>query len=230
MSQILLVEDEERIAQSLALTLEAIGHNLTHCATLAEAETVFDDRLFAAILLDLNLPDGNGIDFCRSIRQQSAIPILMLTARRDEVDRILGLELGADDYIVKPFSPREVAARINAVLRRRCWERAELADAESEKILNCGGVTLNQTRREVLVEEKTVHLTRTEYRLLQTLMEHPHQVYTRQVLVDAVWEGTFVDDRVVDAVVSRIRRKLGRDAAGRPRIRTLHGIGYKMEC
>jgi two-component system catabolic regulation response regulator CreB len=229
MKEILLVEDERDIADSLELPVQTMtGHKLVHCETIEEARRKMAQGKFAAIVLDLNLPDGNGVDFCKEVRQYSAIPILMLTARRDEVDRILGLELGADDYIVKPFSPREVAARINAVLRRREWEHGTHNEDSSENLLEHCGIIINETRHEVSVDDRTVHLTRTEYRLLATMMKHPGQVYTREMIVEMVWDGNFIVDRVVDSVVSRIRRKLGKLPDGRDRIKTVHGVGYAM--
>ncbi len=220
-----MVEDESGIAECLRLPLErSYGHSLTHCSTLRDAMRAFEKGGFDAILLDLNLPDGNGIDFCRTIREKSLIPILMLTARRDEVDRILGLEIGADDYIVKPFSPREVGARINAVLRRKKWALGQ----DDDSVMRHGGIVINESRMEVLVRERPVRLTKTEYNLLVTLMRRPGQVYSRAQLVDMVWEGNFIIDRVVDSVVSRLRRKLGRMDGEREWIRTVHGTGYCM--
>jgi len=225
MSKILLIEDEAKIAQSLEFPVHmTLGHELVHCLTLEEAKAVFDDKIFDAVLLDLNLPDGNGIDFCKKIREKSSIPILIITARRDEVDRILGLELGADDYIIKPFSPREVVARINAVLRRRSWERGK----DKEVILSHCGIKIDETKREVTVNDSVINLTRTEYKLLLAMMRHPGQVYSREIIVEIVWDGIIIVDRVVDSVVSRIRRKLGKMADGKSRIRTVHGIGYAM--
>ncbi len=226
MGNILLIEDEIGIARSLELPLQqTYGHSLTHCLTLAEAMLTWEKGSFDAILLDLNLPDGNGIDFCRTVRKSGdATPILILTARRDEVDRILGLELGADDYIVKPFSPREVGARIHAILRRRNWD----IQPEKDPVIRHCGIVINENRREVTVDERLVSLTKTEYRLLVTLMKRPGRVYTRDNLVNMVWDGNFVTDRVVDSVVSRLRRKLGRMASGEKWIKTVHGIGYAM--
>ena len=230
MGNVLLVEDEAGIAQSLKTPLDLGGYHLIHALTIKEAWDAFKREDLDAILLDLNLPDGNGIDFCREVRKESSIPILMLTARRDEMDRVLGLELGADDYIVKPFSPREVVARINAVLRRRSWERKNNANKEEEIITHCG-ITIYKDRREVSVEGRRVQLTRTEYKLLSMLMERPGMVFSRDQIVDGVWEGNFIIDRVVDSVVSRIRRKLGKMKNGKHRIRTVHGVGYGMaEC
>ena len=228
MGNILLIEDEVDIAQCLKLPLEqSYGHTLTHCLTMKDAMRTFQMRSFDAILLDLNLPDGNGIDLCRAIREKSAIPILILTARRDEVDRILGLELGADDYIVKPFSPREVVARINAILRRRNWD----IQCKDDCMIQHCGIVINENRREVSAHGQTINLTKTEYNLLITLMRRPGQVYSRAQLVDVVWEGNFIIDRVVDSVISRLRRKLGRMEDGRNCIRTIHGVGYSMaEC
>ena len=226
MGNILLIEDEIGIARSLELPLrQTYGHSLTHCLTLEDALHTWDKGSFDAVLLDLNLPDGNGIDFCRAVRKsRDTTPILILTARRDEVDRILGLELGADDYIVKPFSPREVGARINAVLRRRNWDM----QSENDSLIKHCGIVINENRREVSVHGRLISLTRTEYRLLSALMKRPGWVFTRDNLVDLVWDGNFVTDRVVDSVVSRLRRKLGRMSSGEKWIRTVHGTGYAM--
>jgi len=136
----------------------------------------------------------------------------------------LGLQSGADDYIVKPFSPREVGARVNAVLRRRSWD----IQSEDSPVMRHCGVTIDEVRKEVTVQDRLVSLTRTEYQLLVTLMKRPGRVYTRDNLVDMVWDGNFVTYRVVDSVVSRLRRKLGNMPNGQKRIRTVHGIGYAM--
>ena len=225
MARILIIEDEVAIADTLRLPLEqTYGHTLTHCETLHDAIRTYQQEHFDVILLDLNLPDGDGMDFCKLVRKQSSIPILILTARIDEVDRILGLELGADDYIVKPFSPREVGARINAVLRRGNWQNQK----SGERMIRYCGIEIDEDRREVSVSGALVNLTKTEYDLLVTLMRRPGQVYSREQLMDIVWQGRFTIDRVVDSVVSRLRRKLGPMEDGNEWIRTVHGIGYSM--
>lgn len=220
MHRVLLIEDDPGIADLLRLALADAGLDLDVATDLAQARRRFAEAPWDTILLDLNLPDGSGIDLCREIRLTSTVPILILTARRDEIDRVLGLELGADDYIVKPFSPREVAARIRATLRRQEWP-AEEGTAEEGT-----GVVVDTQRREVRVDGAPISLTRTEFQLVHTLARRPGKVFSRAELIEIVWEGAFLQDRVVDSVVSRVRRKLGSTPAGEPRIRTVHGVGY----
>ncbi len=226
MAKVLLVEDDEGITGMLQLELKEAGHEVAVAATLAAARVALAREEPDIVLLDLNLPDGNGLDLCREIRAQSTVPILILTARRSEVDRVVGLELGADDYVVKPFSPREVLARIGAILRRLGWESSR---PQAGRVLDRGGLMLDQDRCEVTVHGKPAHLTRTELKLLETLARWPGRVYSRQQLIDMVWDGAFIQDRVVDSVISRLRRKLGNSASGRPFIRTVHGVGYALD-
>jgi len=223
MAHLLLVEDEAGIADILRMAMEDAGHRLEHAPDLAEARRLLVGGRFDAILLDLTLPDGNGVELCREVRTTSTVPILILTARRSEIDRVLGLELGADDYIVKPFSPREVAARVAAVLRRQSWEQRTPPPGAGS--VRSGALELDPGRREVRVAGAPVQLTRTEFELLAALLERPGLVRSRQQLIDAVWDGAFIQDRVVDSVVSRLRRKLGPAA---PEIRTVHGVGYAL--
>jgi DNA-binding response OmpR family regulator len=223
-NRILLVEDEAGIADILRRTLTDLDFELVHAGTLAVAREHLGNSQFCAVLLDLSLPDGSGMDLCREIRATSTVPVLILTARRSELDRILGLELGADDYIVKPFSPREVAARVTAVLRRQNWEKG--TDRSDDSVLQWRELVIDETRHEVRVDDRPVSLTRTEFAFLTTLMRRPGRVFPRQQLIDAVWDGAFIQDRVVDSVVSRLRRKLGSTPDGKPYIRTVHGVGY----
>jgi two-component system phosphate regulon response regulator PhoB len=240
MARILLVEDETGIANLLRLALVGSGHALVHATTLAEARSALSSTEPDAIVLDLSLPDGDGIDLCRDLRTGSTVPILILTARRGEADRVAGLELGADDYVVKPFSPRELVARIGAVLRRQTWARDTGRRQEAPRpagrphrrrttdgpVIRWKGVEIDERRREVHACGRPVELTRTELRLLLTLARRPGQVFSREQLIEMVWDGAFIQDRVVDSVVSRVRRKLGALADGSPAIRTVHGIGY----
>lgn len=225
MNRILLVEDEAGIADILHRAMGDAGYELVHESTLSGARNRLGNEEFAAVLLDLSLPDGNGMDLCRDIRATSTVPVLILTARRSEIDRILGLELGADDYIVKPFSPREVTARISAVLRRQSWENRP---APSSAMLVWEGLEVDEERHEVRVADHPVSLTRTEFNLLATMLRRPGRVFPRQQLIDTVWDGAFIQDRVVDSVISRLRRKLGDTSDGRPYIRTVHGVGYAV--
>jgi len=225
MRRVLLVEDEVGIADLLRLTLADGGYALDHAATLAAARARLQAEAYDAVLLDLSLPDGNGIDLCRELRASSTVPILILTARRSEVDRIVGLELGADDYVVKPFSPREVVARLGAVLRRQEWAREP---AEAPSPLSWHGLEVDEARREVRVDGAPVSLTRTEFELVLTMARRPGRVFSREQLIELVWHGAFIQDRVVDSVVSRLRRKLGALPDGRTYIRTVHGVGYGL--
>jgi DNA-binding response OmpR family regulator len=225
MTNVLLVEDEQGIAEILRLALDEGGYRLDHAVTLAEARQLLVGNGYDAILLDLNLPDGNGIDLCREIRAGSTVPIVILTARQSEVDRILGLELGADDYVVKPFSPREVVARLGAILRRQSWERKP---EEGLGVVRWKGMEVDETRREVRVDGVLVSLTRTEFQLVLTLVSRPGQVFSREQLIELVWNGAYIQDRVVDSVVSRVRRKLGVNPDGQTYIRTVHGVGYAL--
>lgn len=226
--KILLVEDEIEIARTLEIPFANAGFSLVHCLTLEQASKTLAAESLAAILLDLNLPDGNGIDLCREIRRESTIPILILTARRDEIDRIVGLEVGADDYIVKPFSPREIVARVSAVLRRQGWSAGDGTRTDDDSAITYGGIEVDENRRQVLVDGAIISLTRTEYRLLLTLLRRPGQVYTREQIIEMVWDGAYIVDRVVDSVVSRLRRKLGTLPDGRDRIRTIYSVGYSL--
>ena len=218
--RVLLVEDDPAIAEVLRLACADAGFELVVVSDLATARRHLDTSHWHAALLDWNLPDGTGIDLCRELRAESTLPILLLTARRDEIDRVLGLELGADDYIVKPFSPREVVARIRAVLRRQRWAESPAPEEAAD------AVVVDDRRREVRVEGQALSLTRTEYRLVHTLVRSPGRVFTRAELIERAWDAAHVQDRVVDSVVSRVRRKLGHTAEGEPRIRTVHGVGY----
>lgn len=227
--KILLVEDEIEIARTLEVPLANAGFSLVHCLTLAQARKTLAVENLAAVLLDLNLPDGNGIELCREIRRESTIPLLILTARRDEIDRVVGLEVGADDYIVKPFSPREVVARISAVLRRQDWSAGNgTRSFAGDDAITYGGIEVDENRRQVMVDGSIISLTRTEYRLLLTLLRRPGQVYTREQIIELVWDGAYIIDRVVDSVVSRLRRKLGALPDGRDRIRTIYSVGYSL--
>jgi len=227
MTRILLVEDDEGITGMLRMELEEAGYAVEVAPDLAAARSSLAREEPAIVLLDLNLPDGSGLDLCREIRTRSTVPILILTARRGEVDRVVGLELGADDYVVKPFSPREVIARVGAILRRLGWESERAGEG---RVLERNGLAVDPDRCEVTVGGSPVHLTRTEFRLLETLARRPGRVFSREQLIELVWDGAFIQDRVVDSVVSRLRRKLGESPSGRPYIRTVHGVGYGLDA
>ena len=224
MKKILVVEDETRIAQLVRDYLEHAGFEAIVAgdgeAALADARRAKPDL----VVLDLGLPGRDGLDVARSLRRTSSVPIVMLTARGDETDRIVGLELGADDYVVKPFSPRELVARVRAVLRR-----AETARAGVPEVLRVADVEVDVARMRVRVAGRPVELTATEFQLLVALMREPGRVFTRGQLLDAIHGVAFESyERAIDAHVKNLRKKL-EPTPGRPRyLLTVHGVGYRF--
>ncbi|HKF00040.1 MAG TPA: response regulator transcription factor [Actinomycetes bacterium] len=224
MKQILVVEDESRIAQLVRDRLEHAGYGVVVAGdgdtALASARRSRPDL----VVLDLGLPGRDGLDVARALRRTSTVPIVILTARGDETDRIVGLELGADDYVVKPFSPKELVARVRAVLRR-----TEAARADGPEVLRVADVEVDLPRMRVTVGGRPVELTPTEFQLLATLVREPGRVFTRGQLLDAVHGVAFESyERAVDAHVKNLRRKI-EPAPGRPRyLLTVHGVGYRF--
>jgi DNA-binding response OmpR family regulator len=218
---ILVVEDESSIASFVALYLKNAGYAVKTAATGGEALAQVGAEKPSLIVLDLMLPDIDGIEVCKQIRQTSDVPILMLTARDEDVDKIIGLEVGADDYLTKPFNPRELVARIRSVLRRATPDRP---DRESEVIVH-GDLKVDAGRHEVHVGEDEIQLAPKEFDLLWELLDHRGLVLTRDQLLERVWGYTFAGDtRTVDVHVRQLRRKLG-DASP---IVTVWGVGYKV--
>jgi DNA-binding response OmpR family regulator len=218
---ILVVEDESSIASFVSLYLKNAGYTVRTAATGAEALALAVSEKPALIVLDLMLPDVDGIEVCKRIRQDSDVPILMLTARDEDVDKIIGLEVGADDYLTKPFNPRELVARVKSILRRTTPDRRDL---ESETIEH-GDLHVDAGRREVRVGEEEIQLAPKEFDLLWELLDHRGLVLTRDQLLERVWGYTFAGDtRTVDVHVRQLRRKLG-DASP---IVTVWGVGYKV--
>jgi DNA-binding response OmpR family regulator len=218
---ILVVEDEQSIASFVSLYLKNAGYDVRTAATGSEALAQAAANDISLILLDLMLPDIDGIDVCRRIRQRSEVPILMLTARDEDVDKIIGLEVGADDYLTKPFNPRELVARVKSILRRAAPERRELESAQ----LHHGDLHIDAGRREVRVGDDEIQLAPKEFDLLWELLDHRGLVLTRDQLLERVWGYTFAGDtRTVDVHVRQLRRKLG-DASP---IVTVWGVGYKV--
>ena len=221
---ILLVEDEESITTPLAEALERDGFHTEVAHTVAEGlakgRTVRPDL----VLLDIGLPDGSGLDVCRELRAASRVPIIILSARGEEADRVVGLELGADDYVVKPFSAREVLARIRAVLRR-----TETPAASTAGPIEIGGVRLDPARRSVAVDGAPVELARKEFDLLTVLMREAGAVVSREQLIDEVWDvNWFGSTKTLDVHVGTLRRKLGDDAAHARYIHTVRGVGFRF--
>ncbi|AWH97105.1 response regulator transcription factor [Dietzia psychralcaliphila] len=220
--RVLVVDDEPHIRRVLRGYLEADGFGVDEAGTAAQAR-----RLAATadlVLLDIGLPDGNGLDLLRDLRSISPVYVILVTARAEEVDRLIGLEAGADDYVVKPFSPREVTARVRAVLRR-----AREVGPVGAAPLTVGGLAVDVGAREVSVDGAGVPLTPIEFDLLATMAAAPGQVFTRRQLLDAVWQdGHFGDERVVDVHVRGLRRALADDPATPRFVATVRGAGYKV--
>ena len=218
---ILVVEDESSIASFVSLYLKNAGYSVRTAATGTEALSQAATGDASLIILDLMLPDIDGIEVCRRIRKTSDVPILMLTARDEDVDKIIGLEVGADDYLTKPFNPRELVARVKSILRRATPERRQVESAQ----LKHGELMIDAGRREVRVGEQEIQLAPKEFDLLWELLDHKGLVLTRDQLLERVWGYTFAGDtRTVDVHVRQLRRKLG-DASP---IVTVWGVGYKV--
>jgi len=218
---ILVVEDETSIASFVSAYLKNAGYAVRTASTAQAAVVELTSKVPALIVLDLNLPDGDGVELCRRIRKSSDVPILMLTARDEDVDKIIGLEVGADDYMTKPFNPRELVARVKSVLRRAAPERRRSESAE----LRHGDLVINSGKREVYVGDEEIRLAPKEFELLWELLDHRGIVLSRDQLLERVWGYTFAGDtRTVDVHVRQIRRKLG-DASP---IVTVWGVGYKV--
>ena len=226
--KVLLVEDERSISGPLAAALEREGFAATVAGTAGEALALAPDLAPDLVLLDLMLPDGSGFDVCRELRRTSDVPVVMLTARGDEADRIVGLELGADDYVVKPFSAREVIARVRAVLRRT---GAQSRGGSEEGRIEIGGLVLDRERRSAALAGDEVDLSRKEFDLLERLMRDAGTVVTREQLIEDVWDmNWFGSTKTLDVHVSGLRRKL-RDDAAKPRyIHTVRGVGFRFSA
>jgi two-component system response regulator RegX3 len=224
---ILMVEDEESITVPLAEALDREGFDTRVAGTVAEALESAEERVPDLVLLDVMLPDGSGYDVASTLRERSKVPIIMLTARGEETDRIVGLELGADDYIVKPFSAREVAARIRAVLRRA--GDAQPAARPKDGPLQVGPVRVDRDRRAASVSGEEIDLTRKEFELLELLLREAGAVISRERLIDEVWDTNwFGSTKTLDVHVSSLRRKLGDDSQNPRFIHTVRGVGFRF--
>jgi two-component system response regulator RegX3 len=222
---ILLVEDEESITAPLSEALSREGFEPVIAATAGEALELAGSRSPDLVLLDLGLPDGSGLDVCRELRSRSAVPIIMVTARGEETDRIVGLEVGADDYVVKPFSAREVVARIRAVLRRT----AAPAPTPLGEVVELGGVRVDRGRRSATLGGAQLELSRKEFDLLQLLVDNAGTVVKRERLIDEVWDTNwFGSTKTLDVHVSALRKKLGDDPSTPRYIHTVRGVGFRF--
>ena len=225
-SKILIVEDDPNAAELARLYLSHDGHEVLTARDGSAGLRLALDEAPDLIVLDLMLPGLDGVSLCRRVRERSEVPILMLTARVAEADTVRGLEAGADDYVTKPFSPRELAARVRAILRRSA--RDALKDGPQE--LSAGGITADVRRHAVRVDGRPVDLTRTEFRILATFLRQPGWTFSRDQIIDAAYGYDFDGyDRAVDSQIHNLRRKLGKGPDARGYIRTVYGIGYRFD-
>ena len=227
---ILLVEDEDSIALPLAAALEREGYATRITGSAPEAIALAAELQPDMLLLDVMLADGSGLDVCREVRRHSAVPIIMLTARGDETDRVVGLELGADDYVVKPFSARELVARIRAVLRRVPDETAmALSGATAGSEYRVGDLVVDTAMRRSVLNGEELSLTRREFDLLALLVSNAGTVITRERLIDEVWDTNWYGStKTLDVHVSSLRRKLGDDAVDSHYLHTVRGVGFRF--
>jgi DNA-binding response OmpR family regulator len=223
---ILLVDDEESVQKLLTYPLERDGYRVVQARDGDEALARFDADEIDLVVLDVMLPRLDGLEVCKRLRARSAVPIVMLTARDDELDKVLGLELGADDYITKPFSIREFRSRVRALLRRAATPRYEPRDDESIEI---DGLRIDSGRRAVEVDGKPVQLTYVEFELLRTLANRPGRVFSRQALLEALWgSAEYREPRTIDVHVRHLREKLELDPREPHYILTVRGVGYRF--
>jgi DNA-binding response OmpR family regulator len=223
MPTVLVVEDEPTVRDVVVRYLRQAGYEAVEASDLDEARDVLRGGSPSLVVLDLMLPGGNGLELCREIRAASELPVIMLTARADEADRIVGLELGADDYVTKPFSPRELTARVRTVLRR------SRPPAEEDRRMVYDALEIDTSTREVVAHDHSVQLTAKEFDLLAFLARHPRRVFSRRQLMDAVWGyEAAVDTGTVTVHIRRLREKIEKDPASPRWIETAWGIGYRF--
>jgi two-component system, OmpR family, alkaline phosphatase synthesis response regulator PhoP len=224
--RILVVDDNPKIVEVLEAYLRAEGFEVDTAADGPGAESAVARHVPDLAVLDIMLPGIDGIELTKRFQRDHGLPVILVTARSDEVDRLIGLEVGADDYVSKPFSPREVVARVKAVLRRADRTPA----GREEPVLRVGALTVDPAAREVTVDERPVELTRTEFDVLATMAAHPGRVYTRMQLMEAAQGEAFEGyERTIDAHVKNLRRKLGDDPREPRWVQTVFGVGYKLE-
>ncbi len=232
--RVLAADDDPHIREVLRFALENAGFGVTLAKDGKEALEMRLEKEPHLIILDIIMPEINGIDVCREIRKESETPVIFLTSKDDEIDRIVGLEIGADDYITKPFSPRELIARVRAILRRGA--NNSLSDLrtdkseESKRWLKHGALSMDLDQFKAYWKKNEVSLTRTEFALLRTMLNHPGKVFSRDQLMDRAYpQGEIVSDRTIDSHVRRVRKKFA-EHGGEP-VETVHGLGYRLgEC
>ena len=226
-TRVLLVEDEPSFVEALQIGLASEGFAVTVAVDGAEALDLFDEVAPDLVLLDLMIPKVSGLDVCRQIRAKSSTPIIMVTAKSEEIDTVVGLEVGADDYVTKPYRLRELVARMRAVLRRT---PAEEDDPGLEDAAETGGLRLEPETRRAFVRGEEVHLRRKEFELLRLLMENSGRVLTRDVLIDRVWGSDYVGDtKTLDVHIKRLRAQVEEDPKVPTLITTIRGVGYRFD-
>ncbi|MBI2706413.1 MAG: response regulator transcription factor [Actinobacteria bacterium] len=229
-TSVLIVEDEDSFVDALSVGLKREGFDIRVARDGAEALELFDELHPDLVLLDVMLPKVSGIDVCREIRGKSSVPIIMVTAKGSEIDTVVGLEVGADDYVTKPYRLRELVARMRAVLRRRTPDDAEPQLPESIDVVEVGEVKVDHERHEVFVRGEEVRLPLKEFELLALLLENAGRVLPRETLIDRVWGSDYVGDtKTLDVHIKRLRTKVEDDPAKPRRIVTIRGLGYKFE-
>lgn len=228
MYNILLVEDDSTLAMGIEYSLKNEGYNVNLANTVDSGKELIDKQDYDLIILDITLPDGSGYDICKYVRQSNETPIIFLTALDEEVNVVMGLDIGADDYITKPFRIRELLSRIRAVLRRY----SSRSDKKSSTgTLKSGDITVILMENKVYIGENEVFLTPSEYKLLLFLMQNHNNVLSRKVILEKLWdiEGDFIDDNTLSVYIKRLREKIEKDSSSPVYIKTVRGVGYKWD-
>ena len=226
-NKVLIIDDDEKLRKLLKEYLEGNGFKVLTLADGFDVKKTLQKESPEMVILDIMLPGKDGLEVLKEIRMDDTLPVIMLTAKGDQTDRIVGLELGADDYLPKPFNPRELLARMRAVLRRTVPEDREKVRRKEDTLLKAGGVTLNKAKQTLLIEGKELELSSTEYKILEVLMRHPNVVFSRDQLMNLARGRDFMAfDRSIDVHISKLRAKLEPDPHSPIRIKTVWGTGY----
>ncbi len=227
MKRILIIEDERPLAEAVGFSLEKEGYQVDIALDGESGWRKCREGAYDLVLLDLMLPGMDGMEICRRLRKESDVPVIMLTAKDSDVDKVLGLEMGADDYVTKPFNMRELTARVKAVLRRGAKDR----EAREEAILRSGDIELDRERHEVRVGGRVVEMPLMEYRLLELFLRHPGKALPREYLIGQVWEGDYYgQSKTLEVHIRRLREKVEPDPSRPSRIITVRGVGYRFEA
>ena len=226
-TKILVVEDEPSLAEVVSLYLKRAGYQVQVAPNGKQAMAILEKQIPDFVILDLMLPELDGLSLTRWLRDRSNVPIIMVTARREEIDRIAGLEMGADDYVVKPFSPQELVSRVRAVIRRTNREQTLV---ETEQDLEFEDINISPATRQVTIRKTVIELTAKEFDLLHLLARHPRQVFTRDQLLEHVWgSADYIDPGTVTVHMRRLREKIEKDPSSPIHLLTIWGVGYKFE-